>query len=64
MTRTLEDELRALLRGHTIEEVRVEERTGKPVALLRLSYPGAEDAYVGFDAGSFSDAKGMWDALP
>jgi hypothetical protein len=60
MSRTFEQELRDSLAGCTVEEVRVRDTTGGPVALVRLSRPGADDTFACFDANSFADAASIW----
>jgi hypothetical protein len=60
MARTREQELQDSLAGCTVEEVKVLDTTGGPLALVRLSRAGAEDAFACFDATSFADADSIW----
>lgn len=62
--RTREQELQDSLVGCTVEEVKVDERTG--LAVIRCSPPGggSEDPYYFcFDVRSFADAASIWNVL-
>jgi hypothetical protein len=61
--RTREQELQDSLAGCTVEEVKVLATTGGPLAVVRLSRAGAEDAFACFDATSFADADSIWHQL-
>jgi hypothetical protein len=60
---TTQDELRGALVGRTVAEVKLDDQTGTPLAILRLSREGAEDAHVCFDASGFADADSIWRQL-
>jgi hypothetical protein len=60
MVRSREQELEDSLAGCTVEEVRVLDTTGGPLAVVRLSRPDADDTFACFDASTFADADSIW----